>query len=262
MLHCNTRAPPEDASQRNAPSLRQASLQSSARQVVTRHGSISLPLELAHLVRPNRNKARSDERSGRGSSRGHRWSGRRGRRQGLAHSRLRGDAALPLGTELCPQRLLSGCGLRLHHLRPLLRHLVGQPVEGPLRRPQGVAHVLAFQPPCRVGLAVGVLARCGLVVGDDIAPVLGDQVPHELPPLLHRLLSKSIAPGGEHLQRRLRSFLGEERGVLLPLLHQLATLSLHLRSLLPHFRINHFEVQILILIDDIEGPPCHIEAEL
>mmetsp|Transcript_78577 Transcript_78577/g.228070 ORF Transcript_78577/g.228070 Transcript_78577/m.228070 type:complete len:417 (-) Transcript_78577:618-1868(-) len=135
-------------------------------------------------------------------------------------------------------------------------------MEGALGRPKRKADVLAAEPPRGVMLPEVVHTRRGAIVRDYVASVLCDQVEGKVPPLADHFLGKTIAPGSQEVERRLRVVLRLLVGLAIPRGHVSPGSVLDLRGLGPNLRIDLLEVQVRVLVEEIERPPSDLEAEL
>mmetsp|Transcript_53989 Transcript_53989/g.153809 ORF Transcript_53989/g.153809 Transcript_53989/m.153809 type:complete len:202 (-) Transcript_53989:992-1597(-) len=138
--------------------------------------------------------------------------------------------------------------------------LVGRPVEGPVFCPGRKTHVGAAEPPFWVSLAQCILtAVFGFVPCHDVAAILAEHALQKLPPLRQRCFCECVAL----LREPSTSVsLGHGSGRLLPLGNTPPSLLLDLVGLGLHLGIDQPEVQIGVLVDELEGPPCNLAAEL
>mmetsp|Transcript_83019 Transcript_83019/g.160413 ORF Transcript_83019/g.160413 Transcript_83019/m.160413 type:complete len:200 (-) Transcript_83019:293-892(-) len=126
--------------------------------------------------------------------------------------------------------------------------------------PSQEAHLGAGQPPHRVGLSKSFLSiNLRLVVCNDVAAILGEEVSSELPPLCKFGLCEGVA---SFCQLRNRRICIHRRHLFLPICNSLCSFSLNLVRFLLHFSIDQAEVEVRVLIHQVESPPCDLRAEL
>mmetsp|Transcript_91102 Transcript_91102/g.253665 ORF Transcript_91102/g.253665 Transcript_91102/m.253665 type:complete len:587 (-) Transcript_91102:368-2128(-) len=148
-------------------------------------------------------------------------------------------------------------GARRHHSQRRGRaHL--NAVVRPLRRPEREANLRAQHPP--VGVPLDRLAMSGLVVGDHVAAILGEERPREVPPLANLGLGEGVAPRRQQLQRRRIVCLLVS--LLLPRCERQHCLVLNGLGLGTHVLVDEGKVQIRVLVDQVVRPPRDLCAEL